>query len=214
MPETGAVIFDMDGVLVDSGASHRAAWRAMLDELGVAEPEQAWRRTIGRPAHEAVSRLLGRDLSEDEARRLSELKHEHYTRLAASGLPPVRGAAAFLDTLAALGVPRALATSARRADVTRLLEPLGFLDHFAVIVAAEDVRRGKPHPEVYLRAAEGLGVAPERCLVFDDSRVGIEAARAAGMRVIAVATAHGGGELLAAGAERVLPHFEGCHWPL
>lgn len=214
MSRTSAVIFDMDGVLVDSGPSHRASWSAMLAELGVPEPPEAWRRTIGRPAHEAVSRLLGRQLSSDEARRLSQLKHEHYTRLASGGLPPVRGAAVFLDSLAALGVPRALATSARRADVARLLDPLGLFDHFAVVIAAEDVRRGKPDPEVYLRASEGLGVEPSRCLVFEDSLVGIQAACAAGMRVIGLSTAHGDDELLDAGAERVLPHFEECRWPL
>ncbi len=211
---TSAVIFDMDGVLVDSGPSHRASWRAMLQELGLPEPPEAWRRTIGRPAHEAVSRLLGRQLAPEEARRLSQVKHDHYTRLAEAGLPPVRGAAVFLDSLAALGVPRALATSARRADVARLLDPLGLFDHFSVVVAAEDVRRGKPDPEVYSTAAERLGVPSAACLVFEDALVGIQAARTAGMRVIGVSTAHGEDELIAAGAERVIPHFEGCRWPL
>lgn len=214
MTATTAIIFDMDGVLVDSGPSHRASWRAMLAALGEPEPPEAWRRTIGRPAHEAVSRLLGRELSPGEARRLSQLKHEHYVRLAEAGLPAVPGAAVFLDALAALGVPRAVATSAHRADVARLLAPLGLLDHFAVVVAAEDVSRGKPDPEVYLRAAHGIGVEPPGCLVFEDSLVGIQAARAAGMRVIALSTAHGDAELLAAGAERVIRDFEGCRWPL
>ena len=86
--------------------------------------------------------------------------------------------------------------------------------HFEVVVTADDVRWGKPNPEVYLRAAEGLGLPPQRCLVFEDSVVGVHAARNAGMRVIGLSTAHTVRELLAAGAERAIPHFEGFAWPV
>lgn len=214
MPAADAAIFDMDGVLVDSGACHRAAWRALLAELGAPEPPELWRLTIGRPSHEAVSELLGRPLPPAEARRLARRKQELYARLAAAGLPAVAGAAEFVRALGALGVPRALATSASRPDVERVLAPLGLLEHFPVVVSAEDIVRGKPDPEVYLRAARGLGVAPGGCLVFEDSVVGVQAARAAGMRVVGVATAHTAAELRAAGAERVLADFAGCRWPL
>ena len=204
----------MDGVLVDSGAHHRAAWTALLGELGVAVPAEFWRLTIGRPADEAVEHLLGRSLSLAEARRLSRRKHEHYAKLSRGGLPAVTGVPAFVRALVELGIPRAVATSARRADATRLLRDLDLLAHFAVIVAAEDVRNGKPAPEVFLTAAERLGVQPEHCLVFEDSVVGVHAARAAGMRVIGVTTAHTVGELTAAGAERCVADFEGCRWPM
>jgi len=211
---TTAVVFDMDGVLVDSGAHHRAAWTALLGELGVAVPHEFWRLTIGRPAEEAVEHLLGRSLSLAEARRLSRRKHEHYAKLSHAGLPAVAGAPAFVSALVELGIPRAVATSARRADATRLLRDLDLLPYFAVIVAAEDVHNGKPAPEVFLTAAERLGVRPERCLVFEDSVVGVRAARAAGMRVIGVTTAHTMAELTAAGAERCVADFEGCRWPM
>jgi len=211
---TSAVIFDMDGVLVDSGAHHRASWRALLEELGVPEPPEFWRRTIGRPAAEAVGPLLDRVLGADEAHELGRRKHAHYARLSGQGVPAVAGVTEFVATLVRHGVPRAVATSARRADVTAILSRLRLLEHFPVVVAAEDVRRGKPDPEVYHRAAGGLGVAPGRCLVFEDAPVGVQAARAAGMRVIGVTTAHAGDELLAAGAERVIDHFEGCTWPM
>jgi HAD superfamily hydrolase (TIGR01509 family) len=208
-----AVIFDMDGVLIDSGACHRAAWQALLEELGAPVPAEFWRRTIGRPAHEAVLGLLDRAVPDAEARRLSRRKHEHYTRFAARGLPAVRGAAAFVAGLRARRIPRAVATSARRVDVDRLLGPLGLLEHFDAVVTAEDVTRGKPDPEVYLRAAERLGAAPADCVVFEDSLVGVMAARSAGMRVIGLATAHTVEELLGAGAERAIVDFEGCPWP-
>ena len=83
-----------------------------------------------------------------------------------------------------------------------------------MIVTAEDVRRGKPAPDVFVTAAERLGVRPERCLVFEDSVVGVHAGRAAGMRVIGVTTAHTAAELTEAGAEQCITDFEGCRWPM
>ncbi len=209
------VVFDMDGVLVDSGAHHRAAWRAVLDELGAAPATpEFWRLTIGRPSWEAVPLLLGRPLPPEEARSIAGRKQAHYRRLVRQGLPAVAGAPAFVGELVRRGIPRAVATSAARTEATRLLGALGLLAAFGVVVTAEDVACGKPDPEVYLRAATGIGVAPGRCLVFEDSLVGVEAARRAGMRVIGVSTAHAESELLAAGAERVIPDFEGCPWPV
>ena len=204
----------MDGVLIDSGAYHRAAWEALLTELGIPLPAEFWRRTIGRPAEDGIARLLGRSLSGAEARDLSRRKHAHYARLAHAGLPPIRGARRFVHDLVQHGVPRAVATSARRRDATKLLGDAGLLEPFEVIVTADDVRNGKPDPEIYLAAARGLGVAAARCLVFEDALVGVQAATAAGMRVIGVTTAHTEDELLKAGAERTIADFEECAWPV
>lgn len=210
---TSACIFDMDGVLVDSGAHHRKAWRALLDELRVepAEPE-FWRVTIGRPAEEAVPLLLGRRVEAPEARRLALRKRELYTAFAARGLPSVPGVLAFVEALARRGVPRAVGTSATRSDVDSLLAALGLRRHFDVIVTAEDVTLGKPSPEVYLESARRLGAMPAVCLVFEDSLVGVEAARRAGMRAIGVTTAHTAHELLGAGAESAIADFQGLEW--
>jgi HAD superfamily hydrolase (TIGR01509 family) len=129
-------------------------------------------------------------------------------------LPAIPGAPKFVEALVRGGVPRAVASSARRADVIRLLGDLGLLRHFEIVVTADDVGRGKPDPEVYVRAARGLRIPPAECLVFEDSLVGVQAARGAGMRVIGIATAHTEAELLGAGAERAMANFEGCTWPL
>lgn len=209
-----AVIFDMDGVLIDSGAHHRDAWRLLLGDIGVTPPADYWRLTIGRPAEEAVPLLLGRPVEPEEAAELAQRKRELYTRLAARGTRPVSGAPVFLDTLASQRVPRAVATSASRHDADTLLAEVGLRRQFDVIIAAEDVRWGKPNPEVYLKAAAGLAVPSKACLVFEDSLVGVHAARNCGMRVIGLTTSHTGRELLTAGAERAIPDFEGFAWPV
>ena len=204
----------MDGVLIDSGAHHRDAWDLLLRELGQEPSPESWRMTIGRPAEEAVSLLLGRKLDAHEARTLARRKRAHYTRLAERGMLPIRGVAGFVEQLVRANVPRAVATSASRGDLDALLSQVGLRGHFDVIVTSEDVRWGKPNPEVFLLAAAGLDVPPATCLVFEDSLVGVHAARNAGMRVVGLTTAHDSRELLAAGAERAIADFEGFRWPV
>ncbi|HKA62485.1 MAG TPA: HAD family phosphatase [Methylomirabilota bacterium] len=210
---TAAAIFDMDGVLIDSGAHHRHAWRALLAELGTepAHPEH-WRLTIGRPSEEAIPLLLGRRVSGAEARRLARRKRDLYQQRAQNGLEPVPGVPEFLHSLERHHVPRAVGTSASRWDAERLLDDLGLLRFFDVVVTADDVMLGKPDPEVWTQAARRLRVTPGHCVVFEDALVGVQAARAAGMRVIGVTTAHTEGELLAAGADRTIPDFQGLEW--
>jgi beta-phosphoglucomutase len=205
----------MDGVLVDSGEHHRAAWQALMTELGadVTSPE-FWRLTIGRPAHEAIGLLLGRELEYDEAMELAGRKRDLYRHFAQRGAIAVPGVADFVGSVARSGTVCAVATSASRPDARHVLDSLGLAGHFGAVVTAEDVTRGKPDPEVYVRAAARIGVAPPDCLVFEDAVVGVQAARRAGMRVIGVTTAHTGDELRAAGAERSIPHFEGLTWPM
>ena len=210
---TEAVIFDMDGVLIDSGVHHRAAWQALLAELGEtpAHPEY-WRLTIGRPSEEAMPLLLGRRVPDHEARRLARRKRDLYTDFSRGGVVAVAGVRDFVATLARLGIPRAVGTSASRFDLDRLLVTVGLRRHFDVIVTADDVTQGKPDPEVYQLAAARLRVPPETCIVFEDSLVGVEAARRAGMRAIGVTTAHSEAELREAGAERTIGDFEGLEW--
>jgi HAD superfamily hydrolase (TIGR01509 family) len=208
-----AVIFDMDGVLIDSGVHHRAAWRALLTELGEepAHPEY-WRLTIGRPSEEAVPLILGRRVPEYEARRLARRKRDLYVDLSRDRVVSVPGVRNFIGALSRLGIPRAVGTSASSFDLERLLAGIGLRRHFDVIVTADDVTLGKPDPEVYELAAARLRIPPEACIVFEDSLVGVEAARRAGMRAVGVTTAHSETELRAAGAEGAITDFEGLEW--
>jgi HAD superfamily hydrolase (TIGR01509 family) len=213
MTPDAAAIFDMDGVLVESGGFHRAAWRALLRELGAEPPGgDFWRLTIGRPVEEALPILLGRRLSAHEIRRYSRRRTDLYHQLADGRLEPVAGAVDFVRALTRRNVPRALATSASGWSVAVVLGGLGLASHFPVVVTADDVERGKPDPEVYLTAASRLGVPPRACVVFEDSLVGVEAARRAGMRPIGLTTAHTEAELRRAGAVLILGDFEGASW--
>ena len=208
-----AAIFDMDGVLIDSGAHHRHAWRALLAELGTEPPDpEHWRLTIGRPSEEAIPLLLGRRVSGAEARRLARRKRDLYQERAQTGLEPVPGVREFLQALERLDVPRAVGTSASRWDAERLLDDLGLLRFFDVGVTADDVMLGKPDPEVWTQAGRRLKATPGHCVVFEDALVGVQAARTAGMRAIGVTTAHTDAELRAAGAERTIPDFQGVQW--
>ena len=210
---SSCAIFDMDGVLIDSGAHHRHAWRALLAELGTepADPEH-WRLTIGRPSEEAIPLLLGRRMSGAEARRLARRKRDLYQQRAQGGIEPVPGVPEFLASLARAGVPRAVGTSASRWDAERLLDDLGLLRYFDVVVTSDDVMLGKPDPEVWTQVARRLRVGAAACVVFEDALVGVQAARTAGMRVIGVTTAHTDAELVEAGAERTIPDFQGLEW--
>jgi HAD superfamily hydrolase (TIGR01509 family) len=124
----------------------------------------------------------------------------------------VTGVKEFVAALSRLGVPRAVGTSASRFDVDQMLAGVGLRRHFDVIVTADDVTQGKPDPEVYELAAARMGMPAAACLVFEDSLVGVVAARRAGMRVIGVTTAHSEAELRQAGAERAVADFKGIEW--
>ncbi|HEY3068105.1 MAG TPA: HAD-IA family hydrolase [Methylomirabilota bacterium] len=133
---------------------------------------------------------------------------------ARGGPGAVPGVDAFLAILGTHRIPCAVATAFSRFDADRVLAHLGLARRFVVVVTADDVRRRKPDPEVYLRAADGVGIEPGHCLVFEDAVMGVASARSAGMRVIGVMTTYAESELVRAGAERAIPNFEGVTWPL
>ena len=191
-----AFILDMDGTLVDNMGFHLQAWRVFLADLGVEiSPEDFLHRTGGMQNPQILRMMLGDDLSEAEIADLAERKEVVYRELYRPHLAPVAGAIDFVHRARERAVPLALATSAEQPNIDFILEGLGLASTFDAVVGAEDVERGKPHPEIFLTAAEGLGIEPDGCLVFEDSRSGIEAAHRAGMAVIALATTHRAGEL-------------------
>lgn len=138
-----------------------------------------------------IAELLGWTTRPDELQRLSWRKEEFYReRVRQDGITPLPGVQPWLRALRAAGIPCAVGSSTPRLNIDCLIDTLGLRECFQAIVSAEDVSHGKPHPEVFLRAAERLDTPPARCVVFEDAHVGIAAGLAAGMTVIAVATTH------------------------
>lgn len=182
-----AVVFDLDGTLADNMHWHARAFQGFVQRHGLPPITEAIRRRIdGKRNAEIMPILFDRSLSLEETEALAWEKEEMYRALSRGGLQPIRGLKALLDALDGSGIPIAVATSAPRENVAHTLGELGFADRFGVVALSDEVPRGKPFPDVYLRAAEGLGVDPGSCLAFEDAPVGVAAARAAGMRCLAL----------------------------
>jgi len=177
----------MDGTLVDSRALHWRSWQEALAAVGVAVTEAQFLATFGQRNDAILKGWLGARATPDLVRRVGDAKEESYRRLVAElGLSPLTGAAEWVERLHAAGWRQAIASSAPRLNVEVVLRVIGLESRFAALVAAEDVRHGKPDPEVFVTAASRLGVPPVRCIVVEDAAHGIEAARRAGMRGVGV----------------------------
>jgi beta-phosphoglucomutase family hydrolase len=188
---TWAAIFDWDGVILDSSRQHEASWQLLARENGLPLPPDFFRRSFGMKNERIIPELLGWTRDPERVRQLGDRKEALYRELIRrEGVQPLPGVRAWLETLRGAGIPCAVGSSTPRRNIDCVMDALGLRGFFRVIVAGEDVTRGKPHPEVFLRAAERLGVPPSRCVVFEDAHVGLEAARAAGMKVVGVATTH------------------------
>jgi beta-phosphoglucomutase family hydrolase len=184
-----AFIFDMDGTIVDNMAYHTKSWLAFFERRGQAlDADAFFRATAGRQGKEIMRAHLGEHLSDAEMVALDDEKESLYRELYA----PHRKTVAGFDELVVLakqrGVALAVATAAPNANITFTLDGLDLRRHFDAIVGAADVARGKPNPDVFLKAAEKCGVAPEHCIVFEDAPLGVEAARRAGMRAVVLTT--------------------------
>ena len=182
-----ALIFDLDGVLVDSMPVHELAWRRYLESLGF-DGSDISSRMHGRRNDEIVRDFLGETMDQHAVLAHGAAKERVFRDLLRERLREslVAGIAEWLDRVE--GAPIALATNAERANIDFTLDGTGLRRYFDVIVDGSEVSRPKPAPDVYLRAAELLGISPRDCIVFEDSPVGVAAAVAAGMRVVGVRT--------------------------
>lgn len=182
-----AVLWDLDGTLLDSRELHWLAWREVLAAEGHALTEMEFAATFGQRNDAIIPALLGTEVPASTIERIDRAKEIRYRRLVRMrGIDLLPGVEDWLERLRAAGWRQALATSAPRANVDTILEVLGIGDYFAAIAAAEDVTRGKPEPDVFLLAGAALAVPVYRCVVVEDSLAGIQAAQRAGMRCIGV----------------------------
>ena len=181
------MIWDLDGVLVDSARFHYEAFRQLMQEMGKDLGEAEFRRLFGL-RNETILRELSGELSPSEMGALATRKEEIFRGRIAGRVRPLPGAKDLVSRLSAAGIPQAIASSTPRANIELILRSLGLARAFAAVVGEEDVWVGKPDPEGFLTAARQLGVPPEGCVVLEDAPEGLAAARAAGMRSIGVAT--------------------------
>ena len=197
-PPFGA-IFDWDGVIIDSAKLHEQSWQRLAQELGKSIAPESFIRGFGMKSARIIEEIHGWANAPAEIARLTDRKEAFYREIVAqSDIAPLPGVGAWLQRLRAAGVPCAVASSTHRLNIDAVLTRIGLKDAFCEIASAEDVAHGKPNPEVFEKAAARLGMPPRRCVVFEDAHVGIEAAHAAGMKVVAVATTHPAEELSAA----------------
>ena len=186
-----ALIFDMDGTIVDNMAVHTAVWLDILSEFGITMTAAEFQAAIaGRTNAETLRLLLNPDITEAEITRLAQLKEERYREQYRATMQPLAGLLPLLQTARQAGLRLAVATAAGKDNIDFVMNGLQLWERFDAIVGADDVARGKPHPDLFLLAAERINIAPEQCLVFEDAMTGIEAARRANMQFIGVATAH------------------------
>jgi mannitol-1-/sugar-/sorbitol-6-phosphatase len=206
-----AAVFDLDGTLVDSEPRSRVALQAMFTEYGVPFDEPLLQRFVGRRDPEVFAEL-GDLFPGHDPLDLAGAVVEQYRLLGHLPIPALPGAVDLITQIHQAGDPIALVTSAGRDHAVPALRRLGLLEMFGVIVTAEDIEIGKPHPEGYLKASKTLQVDPAHCVAFEDSPAGLSAAKAAGMYCVAVTTTHEPAELST--ADRVVTDLSEVTWPL
>ena len=195
-----AVIFDVDGVLVDSWDAHFRSWRDVLRERGLDMSEAEFAQTFGRTSREIIRHFWGDAVDDAAVRAIDDRKEALYRDLVRTSFPGMDGAVALIDALAADGFALAVGSSAPPENVVLTLDALGRREAFSAIVTGRDVTRGKPDPQVFQLAAERLGVDAARCAVIEDAPAGIRAAAAAGMANVALLGTASRETLLEAGA--------------
>jgi beta-phosphoglucomutase len=198
------VLFDMDGVLVDSGAAHHESWRVLARRHGRDISDAEFRSAFGCTSREIIRLLWGAGLSDAEVQRRDTEKESAYRDLIRGHVPLMRSCRETLAELQKAGLQLAVATSGPPENLELVLREADLAAYFAATVNGRDIARGKPAPDCFLLAARRLGLPPAACVVIEDAPVGIEAGRAAGMPVIALVGTYPPERLLAAGATCVV----------
>ncbi len=183
-------IFDMDGTMVDNMMVHHRAWQRKLAALGLDLSLEEIRQTIHGINEEIIERLFGDRFTPEQRRQIAHEKEAEYRSIFLPELRLVDGLDTFLHAAAESGIPMGIGSAAPPENVQFVLDNLALHPLFRTVVDASQVTKGKPDPEVFLTVAERLGLAPQNCLVFEDSPTGAEAARRAGMPAVIVTTTH------------------------
>lgn len=201
-----AVVFDMDGVIVNSHPAHRLAWTEFLRGLRKEVTESELDFVLdGRKREEILAHFLG-PLTDAQLKKYGRVKSHLFWR-AASEVAPIPGAAEFIECVYRAGIPMAVATSASASRTRSILKRLGLLAHFTAVVTGDEVRAGKPDPGIYLLACQRINCPPSAAVAFEDAAAGVRAAKGAGLRCVGITKGGSEEKLTAAGADCVLPDF-------
>lgn len=181
-----AVIWDLDGVIIDSAEEHRQAWQRLAREEGVPLSDADFWATFGKRNDDIIAILWG-SLSPKQVQALAERKETYFRELMSKSATALPGAMELMRGLHEAGFPQALASSAPIENIQLISDMLGLEQYLTALVSGETVPQGKPAPDIFLKAASELGIEPAYCLVIEDAVAGVQAAHAAGMRCISVA---------------------------
>jgi beta-phosphoglucomutase-like phosphatase (HAD superfamily) len=191
MQEPWGAIFDWDGVVVDSSNIHKESWEKLAEELGLPLPGDHFERGFGKRNQTIIPDILGWTKNVELIEKCGLRKEEIYREIASKqGISLVNGSKRFLEFLYPTPARCAIGTSTERKNVELVIRQHNLSKFFTGATCSEDVKLGKPNPEVFLKAAEGISIDACRCVVFEDSPHGIEAAKRAGMKTVALTTTH------------------------
>lgn len=202
-----AVIFDMDGVVVESTGQDFSAWKKTFKEQGRRLTYDQYLSFLGKKGEEIVQQNINPRITKDEAAKIVKRKEQILLEdIRKNGIKPIKGAKQTIQFLRQNNFKIGLGTSAPIAKADVILESLGIKNLFDTYVVAEEVKRGKPHPEIYLKVAKKLNLNSKECLVIEDAPAGIAAAKNAGMKCIAITTTHKREDLLK--ADKIISLFK------
>ena len=186
-----AVIFDMDGVIVDSNPYHKLAFHAFLKKYNIIlTDEELKTKVFGHTNKSIMSYIFKDDISLEQSQHWADEKEAIFREMYKADIQPVQGLTSFLQTLKEQKIDTAVGTSAPLENLDFVLDALNIRKFFNVLLHSADVTQGKPHPEIYLKAASKLNVDPRHCVVIEDSLPGVQAGISAGMKVIGITTTH------------------------
>jgi beta-phosphoglucomutase family hydrolase len=191
------VLWDMDGVLVDTGEFHYQSWAAVLPDYGIEFSREFFRETFGMNNRGILSLLLGEKLTPELLTEIGQRKEQWFRGAVRGQARPLPGVLEWLQRLRETGFRQGVASSAPPANINTLVDELGLRDYFDVLVSGVDLP-GKPEPALFLKVARLLDVPPEYCIVVEDAVAGVEAAKRAGMKCVAVTTTNPAEALTAA----------------
>lgn len=204
----------MDGVLVASGPAHTASWRMVAKRDGIVISDADFLKHFGRPSRDIIRLTWGDKVTDADVKRIDQAKEAAYRELIRGMVPLTIGTRETLNGLKSAGLPLAIGTSGPRENVELVLSEARLAGVFDVVVTGDDIQHGKPAPDCFLKAAERLGKAPHRCVVIEDAPVGIQAANAAGMKVVGFVGTHPADRLLEAGATTIVEKLTQITEPL